>query len=296
MSEKRNILLTGGTGFLGSNLLKKLVENGFNVFVLLRKESKLSRIEGLVGKVKFVRTDKTEFLDFFSRNEIYAIIHCATNYGRKNESPVDILEANLTLPLKLLQLGTDSGVKCFVNTDTVLDKRVNYYSLSKMQFKDWLRTYSDRMACVNIALEHFYGPDDTPSKFVTWIVQSLIRKANEIELTLGEQKRDFIYIDDVIDAFTLILADAFTREKGFVSYEIGAGQTISIGDFVRLIKKLLGNDSTFLHFGAIPYRENEVMESNVDLSAIEALGWRPAVSLADGLRKTIDFEKRKLVQ
>lgn len=293
MSENRNILLTGGTGFLGSNLLKKLIENGFNVFILLRKESKLSRIEDFVGKVKFVRTDKADLFDFFSRNEIYAIIHCATNYGRKNESPVDILEANLTLPLKLLQLGADSGVKCFVNTDTVLDMRVNCYSLSKAQFKDWLRTYSDRMVCVNVALEHFYGPDDTPSKFITWVIQSLIKETDRIALTLGEQKRDFIYIDDVANAFMRILSDSMIRKNGFVSYDIGTGSLISIVDFVLMIKKLLGNESTVLDFGAIPYRENEVMESNVNLSAIKALGWRPAISLADGLRKTIDFERRK---
>lgn len=293
MADKIKIFLTGGSGFLGSNLLRKLIALDYSVFVLLRARSSLSRIDDLRGRFTPVSPDASDLGNLFSSEKFSSIIHCATNYGREKQVPLDILEANLTLPLKLLQIGSESGVKCFVNTDTVLDKRVNNYALSKRHLRDWLQSYSDRMTCVNVALEHFYGPGDNPSKFVTWIVHSLIKDVPTIKLTKGEQKRDFIYIDDVAEAFTYILRDSLKREKGFFHYEIGSGQLVSISDFVMAIKRLVGNTSTFLDFGAIPYRENEVMASSVDLSGIQKLGWSPVVSLENGLNRTIEIEKKE---
>ena len=294
MASKPRIFLTGGNGFLGSNLLRKLIALDSDVFVLLRAKSILTRIEDLRRKFTPVYLETSDLAGLFTGERIDSIIHCATNYGRENQAPLDILEANLTLPLKLLQIGSASGVKCFINTDTVLDKRVSNYALSKRHFRDWLQSYSDRMTCVNVALEHFYGPGDNPSKFVTWIIQSLIKDLPEIKLTRGEQKRDFIHIDDVAEAFVYILRDSLTREKGFFHYEIGSGQLVSISDFVLTIKGLVGNTSTFLDFGAIPYRKNEVMASTVELSGIKKLGWEPAIGLRDGLGRTIEIEKRKL--
>lgn len=292
MGQKQKILLTGGTGFLGSNLLRKFISLDLDVFVLLREKSSFYRINDLVGRFTPIHPNTPEFNDLFLKQNIHSIIHCATNYGRGNESPVDILEANLILPLKLLQIGADSGVKCFINTDTVLDKRVNHYSLSKKHFKDWLQTYSDKMVCLNVALEHFYGPHDNSSKFTTWIIQSLIRNVDKIDLTLGEQKRDFIHIDDVVEAFVCVWMDSLKHNTGFFHYEIGTGRLVSISDFVKMIKKLVGNDSTTLNFGARQYRENEVMASSVDLSNIRRLGWMPTVSLEDGLKRTVELEKR----
>lgn len=293
MGVRPKLFLTGGSGFLGSNLLRKLIALDFQVFVLLRPRSSMARIEDLRGKFVPVQMDGPDIENLFATEKISAIIHCATNYGREKQVPLDILEANLTLPLKLLQLGSDSRVQCFINTDTVLDKRVSNYALSKRHLRDWLHSYSDRMTCVNVALEHFYGPGDNPSKFVTWIIQSLIKGVPTIKLTKGEQKRDFIHIDDAAAAFICILQDSLKKEKGFFHYEIGSGRLVSIADFVLLIKHLVGNTGTSLDFGAIPYRENEVMASKVDLTGVQRLGWTPAIELEAGLKGTIEMEKRK---
>jgi predicted glycosyltransferase involved in capsule biosynthesis len=71
------------------------------------------------------------------------------------------------MPLQLLELGKKTRVNCFINTDTILDKRVSYYSLSKNQFREWLELYAKEMICLNVALEHFYGPYDDNTKFVS---------------------------------------------------------------------------------------------------------------------------------
>jgi CDP-paratose synthetase len=195
------------------------------------------------------------------------------------------------LPLQLLELGRKYGVKAFVNTDTILDKGVNHYSLSKNQFKEWLTEYSQDLTCCNVALEHFYGPADDPTKFVSYIIGSFLDKKASIPLTLGYQKRDFIFIDDVVDALELIVYESLKLEKGFIKYEIGTGDAVSIRHFVELIKELTGNTTTAINYGEIPYRTNEVMNRTTDISAINKLGWTSKYSLAQGLKKTIQYEK-----
>ena len=287
------ILLTGGTGFLGSNLLRRLTALNYKLILLKRSFSNTWRISDFIDKVITYDIDREESLeDIFRTYPIDMIIHCATSYGRREVVPLTIIEANLILPLKLLQLGLEHNVSCFINSDTLLDKRVSHYSLSKSHFKDWLKGYSSEMACVNIALEHFYGPYDDDSKFVTYIIRHILENVESLDLTPGEQKRDFIYIDDVIDAFDKIIHYGLSVKRGFFNYDIGTNRPFKIREFVTLVKKISKNNKTYLNFGALPYRPNEIMDSHVDTTAIKKLGWKPKVSLEDGLLKTIDLERR----
>lgn len=287
---KKTVLLTGSTGFMGSNLLRSLLQQGYNVIITTRDITDPWRIKSELPKVVAYNIDKVQPAQIFLNHAIDIIVHCATNYGRKEIDNITLLKANLILPLTLLQLGVAHKVKTFINTDTVLDKRVSYYSLSKYQFKEWLNVYSSEITSVNVCLEHFYGPFDDNSKFVTFIIQSLLKGVEQIDLTKGEQKRDFIYIDDVVDAFLKIIENSCRLGTGFYQYEIGSGRTIAIRDFVMLAKKFANNHNTLLNFGALPYRQNEVMESEVDISEIRKLGWHPRTTLEEGLKKTIHTE------
>ncbi len=283
--------MTGGTGFLGSNLVKRLIRENFQLILLVRASSNTWRINEVIDDLALYKINEFSLDELFETKKIDIIIHCATNYGRREADPVILLEANLILPLKLLQLGCKFGVSSFINTDTVLDKRVNYYSLSKTQFKEWLEIYSNNMACINIALEHFYGPFDDKSKFVSFIVHNILNNAEKLNLTEGKQKRDFIYIDDVVDAFVKIIRHREETKSGYYHYEIGTNRTIEIREFVMLVKKLANNKCTCLNFGALPYREHEIMESHVDLSEVQKLNWIPKYSLEEGLQEIIRLEK-----
>ena len=291
-----NILLTGGTGFLGSALLRAITDRQDTIVtVLKRSTSRLDRVTDLFqsGKIKWIDLDKTDLPELFGENHFDIILHCATNYGRGKRSILDTASANLMLPLTLLQLGIEHGVKTFINTDTIIDKRVNEYSLSKKQFLEWLQNSAARIQCVNVALEHFYGPFDDESKFTTMIFRKLMRQESLIDLTPGDQKRHFIYIDDVVRAFCLILCSLDALPSGFSSFEVSTEESISIKDFVNLSKSITGNTVTRLDFGAVPYRANELMDSKTDISALKALGWRPEVSLEKGIQLTIEKESIK---
>jgi len=286
----KTVLITGGTGFLGSALLHKLVLSGdYRLVVLKRSTSKLARVHDLCAEanVKWYDIDKVNLEHVFSENVFDTIIHCATNYGRGKTDVLDVVTANLLLPLKLLQLGIKHGVRTFVNTDTVIDKRVNYYSLSKKQFLEWLQGASDKIQCLNISLEHFYGPFDDESKFTTMIIHKLLRNEPSIALTRGEQKRQFIYIDDVVEAFVTVLNHKESLNRSYAAFEVGTSESVSIRDFVLKARDIVGNSETQLDFGAVAYRENELMESRTDISALRNLGWEPRISLDQGIRKTI---------
>lgn len=284
-------LLTGGTGFLGSHLLRRLVLEEQPVVVLKRSFSDDSRIRGLQGRFEAWDLDSRSVEAVFQDYEVGRVIHCATNYGREDVAPWETIEANLILPLKLVHFARKAGARAFVNTDTILDKRVNHYSLSKHQFIAWMKHYAEDIACINIALEHFYGPEDNASKFVTRLLMDLLEKKPRIALTPGDQRRDFIYIDDVIDGFMRILSAHGNSPSGYYNYEIGTGQSVSIQEFVRLMKQLSGNQETVLDFGAFPYRPHEVMNSAVDSQALRALGWEPQYTLEQGLRKMIEAKR-----
>ncbi|MEK7131255.1 MAG: NAD(P)-dependent oxidoreductase [Patescibacteria group bacterium] len=291
MKQDKVILLTGGTGYLGSNILKELVnKREYKIVVLKRSFSNSFRIEAYKDRINTYDADKVDHRKIFIDNKIDIILHCATDYGRKNSDPTQVIEANLVLPLKLLELGREFGAKCFINTDTILDKRIDGYSLSKKQFKDWLMSYQNNLICVNVALEHFYGPGDDKTKFVSSTLQKLIGGVDKIDFTKGEQKRDFVFIDDVVSAFMMILENINNFSNKFYNFEIGSNKAKSIRETVETMKTILNNKKTVLNFGALPYRENEVMECVADISEITKLGWSSKYSLEEGLKKTIDFE------
>lgn len=288
---KKKILVTGATGYLGSNLVKNLASD-YDIVILKRRRSNTQRIDSILGNIKAIDIEDTNFCDLFKNESFYGVIHCATNYGRDENDLDDTIEANLILPLRLLKNAFQNKVEFFINTDTILDKRINYYSLSKAQFKDWFIFFSSKIKAINIELEHFYGKGDDPSKFVSKVIRDLVQnEAKDIDLTLGEQKRSFIYIDDVVEAFRVILQNIAKLSGEFNSFQVGSKSQISIHDFVTLIKELAGNTKTNLKFGALPYRKNEVMEVNLDISKLEELGWHEKVPLRDGLSEAIAFER-----
>lgn len=286
----KTILLTGATGFLGSHLLEALLEEDYSVVVLKRSTSSLWRIENLLSKVASYEIDFGGVEKAFRTHRVDAVIHTACEYGRNGERLSSVLDANLVFGVKVLEAAILSGVKCFLNTDTLLSSNLNLYSLSKSQFTRWLELSSDKIKVVNLKLEHMYGPKDNDSKFVSWLIAKLEGNVDKIELTAGEQLRDFIYIDDVVSAYMLALKK-IEDLRSFTEFEVGTGRSISVRFFVGALKaayeKKRGPSNTLLDFGAIPYRLNELMSVKVDNSGLVQLGWSPKISLRSGLSKVI---------
>jgi nucleoside-diphosphate-sugar epimerase len=283
------ILLTGITGYLGSHLAKAILNRGDEVIGLKRRSSSLNRIDNILPKLVLHDLEDTDLSVLLSQlGKIDAVIHTATCYGRKGESSTEILQANLVLPLKLLNAAIEAGVDLFINTDTVLDKFLNPYALSKGQFAEWGQFFADqkKILFLNLKLEHFYGPNDDPTKFTAHVINSCLNNAPELNLTLGEQQRDFIFINDVVSAYVLLLDKHNTFEENFVEFEIGSGIAVTIKKFVETAHRLT-TSITRLNFGALPYRSGEAMYSKAKTDQLETLGWHCHYDIEAGITQII---------
>ena len=288
--KNKKILITGITGFLGSKLAMELVRTGYEVIALKRKSSSLKRLESFKNEITLYNIEEVDFQNVFkTHNKIDFIIHTATSYGRNNESPYEIFEANTGFPLKLLDAASMANVSKFINTDTILDKYLNLYSLSKNHLLEWGKFYSmrNKIEFINMRLEHFYGSDDDDSKFTSYVINKCNSNTKTLQLTSGEQKRDFIYIDDVVTAYTTVLKRVNSHNKWFDEYDVGSGNSSSIKDFVEMVRRLT-NSNIELNFGALPYRKNEVMNSKADVKRLIDLGWKCKYNLEEGLKLTIN--------
>lgn len=291
----KTILLTGATGFLGGHLLEAFIAEGYSVVVLKRSTSDTWRINHLLKSFKSYDVDATPIETAFEENRIDYVVHTACNYGRKSESIYDIVETNVLFGLKLLDASKKYKARTFINTDTLLPRDLNAYSLSKKQLVEWLRQYSDRVQVVNLKLEHMYGPKDDSTKFIPWVLSQLEQNVTEIKLTLGTQQRDFIHVNDVVAAFMTTIQNAQQLNR-FNEFDVGTGQLVTVKAFIEQLKSVLEEQKghsvdTFLNFGAIPYRKGEMMTVEVDIKPLSQLGWQANVSTKQGLNDLIKIDE-----
>jgi len=293
------VLLTGATGFLGSNLLRQLCVDGHEVAALKRSSSSLDRVREFGCDAAWYNVDEIDLeLPFQRHGHFDAVIHTSTCYGRNNEPPSLILESNTTFPLCLLEKAAFFNTETFFNTDTyfnietIRSSYLNKYALTKKHFTEWGRVVaaSGAIRFANIRLEHMYGAGDDSAKFTTHIIRQCLQNVSEIPLTAGEQQRDFIYIEDVVAAFMLLLKKQAALQAGFLEVGVGSGCAVAIRTFAELVHSL-SHSSSHLGFGALPYRSYEIMTSAADISILLSLGWRPRFSLEEGLKKVVEEER-----
>lgn len=289
------ILITGAAGFLGSHLTRRLHAEGYTIGIIARSHSNFWRIADLLEQITVYNCDIVDTEQpFKDLGTVDAVIHTATCYGRKGESSTHVLDSNVRFPLRLLEAARKFGATTFYNTDTFFNipdisyDYLNTYTISKRQFKEWGHLVGGlgSIQFINLRLEHMYGPDDDASKFTSYVIKSCLDNVPDLDLTVGVQKRDFIFIDDVVSAFCALLKSANRLGSTFQEYGVGSGQAISIRQFVEMVHAAT-NSTTRLNFGALDTRKNEIMTSNADPSALNALGWKCEVSLIEGIARTV---------
>lgn len=290
MFYKKTILITGGTGYLGSRLVQSLVNNGHKILLLKRKKNTDDFSCGNLKNTIFFSIEDGIDIPFRNFNNIDIVIHLATAYDNKVNSHKDIDFVNFMYPSDLINLAVSNGVKYFINTDTSLPPEINYYTFTKRKFRDYASNLikSNIINFINIKIEYIYGESMTHSNLPYYLITSCLMNTPVINLSKGDQKRDFIHVDDVVWGYVNIINNIDSIK--YTNFEIGLGAGIRIKDLAIYIKTACDSSSN-LNFGCLPYRENEVMESVAKIDAIKSTGWNPKYSLKDGLNRVIFFEK-----
>ncbi|HBZ83690.1 MULTISPECIES: NAD-dependent epimerase/dehydratase family protein [Brevibacillus] len=295
-----NILLTGATGFLGSHLARALVQASHRLVIVKRSSSDCARLADIASEMIAYDADEeaSVYRLFAEQGPFDAVIHAATAYGRRGESDVGLLEANVLFPLRLLQLCCEQGTRLFVNTDTFSRDSLAQgaphlagYHLTKKQFAEWGAYIAKKygLTFANMRLEHVYGPFDQSDKFIPYVISQCLRDGAQLALTSGEQKRDFVYVEDVVAAYLLLLREKSSLPAEYAEFQVGTGKATAVRELVEKIHSLT-RSTAVLQFGAFAQREGELMCSQADTGKLGALGWQARVSLEQGLKLILQKE------
>lgn len=287
------ILLTGATGFLGTHLLADFLNRNYKVLITKRASTDLGPLFQRFGNLEAWDTDKLENI-FTTHPDVDAIVHAATDYGRDSSSPTATFWANEAFPIRLIELAIRHDIALFINMDTFFNSdKVSYdylgaYTLSKRHFQEWGQHCASmgRIGFANLRLFHLYGPGDGRQKFVPAMVERCLA-GEEIDLTDGKQKRDFIHIDDAVAAVNAVLEVEAGRGGGYRHYDVGTGTSLCIRDFIETVKRLCCS-SAKLNFGALPNRKGEFQNACAEPEALRTLGWIPRVDIEAGILTVIE--------
>jgi len=289
------ILLTGGTGFFGRELLRSFLVEGYLVILSCRQPKLIVNTPLGESLCDICGIAPNELSRIFKKHpDIIAVVHGATDYGRSASLPTQVFSGNLEFPIRLLEEAMVSNIPIFLNIDTFFSiNKNNYqhlgeYALSKRHFQEWgeLCAMHRKIRFINFRLFHLYGPSDNPKKFVSEIIRDCLRNS-EINLTHGLQRRDFIFLKDASIALNCVLKAESMNSAGYVNYDVGSGESYTIREFVETIKRLTGSSSK-LNFGVLPSRSGEFLDACADLRGLRAIGWSPSTLLEDGLLLTIN--------
>lgn len=286
----RTAVLTGGTGYFGSRLVRLLVQRGTSVALLARDGARWERLQD-VREAVLVRSVDTPLLDVFGMAPDL-VVHTATCYGRRGESDEEVRAVCFDWPDRLLAEAGAAGVPWFVNCDTSLPVGLDRYADWKAAFRlvACQAALAGQIGVLNLRLETLYGPGDDGTKFVTQLVRALLAGVAEFPMTAGAQSRDYLYIDDAVDAVEVLLDTLREHPPGWLSAGIGRGIPVRVHEFAERLREVAGG-STHLRLGALPTRAGELMEARADLTVLQALRWTPRVSLDEGMRRLIAGER-----
>lgn len=306
----RRVLVTGGAGFIGSHIVDKLVEEGFEVGVLdnlfTGDLANLSKHEA-----KTIQMYKGDISDFDTVKDAVggydAVIHQAAlvSVTRSVEDPVTVNRVNVTGTLNLLKAAVDSGVKKFLyassssvygETETLPKKEtlntlpISPYAVSKLAAENYCRAFAKVYGLNTVCLRYFnvYGPRQKYGHY-SGVIPTFIKKAmnNEPPVIYGDglQTRDFTYVADVVQANFLCLKASVTPGEVF---NAAAGNTITINELAQAICELVGRPDLRPEYS--PERKGDIKASYADISKIrEKLGYEPSFSLREGLKQVVDW-------
>jgi UDP-glucose 4-epimerase len=297
--EGARVLVTGASGFIGSRLVERLLAAGARVHAIDLTAGGVAGVTEHLCDLKDAATTARAVEEC----DPHAVFHLAA-FKQRTAAPDAFAGAvldNITGTLNLVvPLCGRPGLRALVAvgtaeeyagdgppyTETMREAPVSAYSFSKTAMVHLLQTFNrvHGLPAVIVRPTVAYGPGQATDMFLPALITAM-RRGDRFPMTAGEQMRDFIYVDDVVEA--LLAAAVAPEAKGRV-FNIGGGESVMLRDVARRVESLAGRQG-LLALGEVPYRPGESMDYAVDTtSARDVLAWTPAVGLDEGLRRTVE--------
>lgn len=305
-------LLTGATGFIGANLVRRLVEKREHVSIITRSEKLNWRLQEITAELDIHVCDLLN-LPLLEKNiakiRPTVIFHLAAYGAMPSESQTEkMIDINLKGTLNLINASRKYGFKLFVNTgssseygvktkamkESDLLEPVNDYGVTKAATTLFCQKMSrlEKLSIVTLRLFSPYGYYEDPQRFIPYVVShSLINKP--LELSHPNYVRDFVFIEDVVDAYLKAVDTSFSF--GAI-VNIGSAKQTALRDVVELVVNLTRSNSE-IRWHAKPGQNRQVEPKNWRADITEAqklLDWKPRHTFEYGLKKTILWTKKNL--
>lgn len=302
------VLVTGGAGFIGSHLARRLLAEGNDVRVLDNfSTGNRANLAGLDGEIEVVEGDIQSYER--AHNAVRGcevVFHEAAlpSVPRSIQDPLTSNAANVIGTLNILLASRDSGVRRVVfassssiyGADLTLPKQeekapqpISPYAVAKLAGEGYCRSFSQVYALETVALRYFnvFGPRQDPlshyAAVIPKFISALLAGRQPVVFGDGEQSRDFTYIDNVVDAN--LLAAAAEGVSG-QTFNIACGDRITLNHLLEELREITGVD---LQARYLEPRPGDVLHSLADIGkAREQLGYEPGVSFGVGLRRTAE--------
>lgn len=304
-----NILITGGAGFIGSHIADACVAAGH--FTLVVDDLSVGRQENVPDGAAFVKMDirSDKLWEVFDRARFDAVIHLAAQMDvRKSvEDPLFDCSVNISGTLNLLETCRALGIGKFVFSSTggaiygeqiafPADERhplkpISPYGISKLTVENYLHYYAEvfGMQYVSLRYGNVYGPRQNPhgeAGVIAIFTNKLLAGQQPVINGDGRQTRDYVYVDDVVQANMLALR--YDRPGVF---NVGTGIETSVNELFSTLKDLAGSSCPETHGEA---KKGEQQRSVLDATLLQrTLGWSPSVPLRAGLERTVDFFRHR---
>lgn len=300
MRKKEKILIVGGTGFIGYHLAKKSLKKGWEVSSISTKPPKKLRY---LSKVKYIICDitKKKILNKKVKPKFDYVVNLGGYVDHSNKGKTFKSHylgcKNLTKiflknpPKSFVQMGSSveyghlkSPQKEIFNCNPSLIRSV--YGKAKLLSTKYLLTLykKNKFPCTVLRLYLTYGPKQDINRFLPIIIASCL-KDKKFPCSDGMQFRDFVYVDDVVNAILKSLQNENSRGEIF---NIGTGKPKKIKTIIEKIKRLLKSGTP--QYGAIKLRKDEILKLYPSIKKIKnKINWKPKISFEQGLKKTIKF-------
>ena len=317
-----NYLVTGGAGFIGSNIAEELLRRGHTVHILdnfstgQRRNIKLIQAdEQLTKRLEVIEGDLRSYHIVQEAVEgVDYVLHqgALPSVPRSVKDPLTSNEVNVVGTLNLLQAARKAGVKRLVyassssvygdnptlpKVETMAPAPLSPYAISKLAAEQYCRVFYQLYGFETVALRYFnvFGPRQDPTSFYSAVIPKFIMAAlNDREVTIygdGLQSRDFTFVANVVHA-NLLACDS-PNAAGQVM-NASCGERYTLLDLVAELENLLGKSITVRH--AAP-RPGDVKHSQADISRARALlGYEPLVGFREGLEKTVGWYKTQMAK
>ncbi len=308
-------LVTGGAGFIGSNICKKLVSEGCFVRVIDNLlTGKKSNLADIIDKIDFIEADMgDEEVAHSAMEDIDVVLHqgALPSVPRSVEDPAASHQHCLNATFTLLLAARDAGIKRFVyaasssaygdtptlpKVETMPTSPLSPYAAAKLAGEYYCSVFSNVFGLETISLRYFnvFGPQQDPkSQYAAAIpafVTSILKDKPPTIYGDGEQSRDFTYIDNVIEA-NLLAARAKKTEGQVVN--IACGQAVTVNQIIDMINENLGKKVKPEYTDVRP---GDVKHSLADISlAKKLIGFEPVIPFEQGLRLAIDWYRDNLL-